>query len=86
MYVMSSIILFHAVYKMKKVSAKKPVTDVDVPEDSADDVLFWINKSGFPISNHVWNRMFNHATKNNPGGEISINQIKSAKYTTAVRQ
>lgn len=48
--------------------------------DSADDqgedngVLFWVNKSGFPLDKFTWDRMWDHVEKIHPEGEkIVIN-------------
>ncbi|XP_067942089.1 tubulinyl-Tyr carboxypeptidase 2-like [Watersipora subatra] len=64
-------------------AVKRPPSDTD-SQDGTDEVLFWINKSGFPISESVWDRMFDHASKLHPGGESYINRIRTSKTSAAV--
>ncbi|CAH1792343.1 unnamed protein product, partial [Owenia fusiformis] len=40
-------------------------------------VLFWVNKSGFPIDEKTWERMWNHVSKIHPGGMDMVYDIKS---------
>lgn len=71
--------------KKVKITTKATPAEIDSQDESGtDDVLFWINKSGFPLSDHVWDRMFDHASKLHPGGDAAMNQIKHTKYSTAV--
>lgn len=63
----------------------KKATQEGCEEDKSDDVLFWINKNGFPITDHVWNRMFDHASKIHPAGASVINVIKNNHDLGAVR-
>jgi len=73
--------------KKVKIVSKQSPTESDTNDDTGTDgVLFWINKSGFPISDHVWERMFSHASKLHPGGESVINNIKNCQNTTPVSE
>lgn len=69
--------------KKIKITTKSSPTGAD-SDDGTDEVLFWINKSGFPLSTHVWDRMFDHASKLHPGGDSVINLIKDSKTLPAV--
>ena len=73
--------------KKVKVGSKSSPTVSDANEDasSTDKVLFWINKSGFTLSDHVWGRMFDHASKHHPGGYSSLSDIKNSTNAPPVR-
>ena len=69
---------------MKKIKAStttkpSPTGSDSQDETSGDDVLFWINRSGFPISEHVWDRMYDHAAKIHPAGDSVVREIKNNK-------
>lgn len=71
--------------KMKKIKVSttlkpSPTAGSDSHDESAgDDVLFWINRSGFPISDNVWDRMFDHAAKIHPAGGSVVRELKNNK-------
>lgn len=68
---------------MKK--AKESQSSYDSQDDNdTDGVLFWINTTGFPITDHVWRRMFDHASKLHPEGSSAINVIKNIHDPAAV--
>lgn len=57
----------------------------DTQDDTdTDGVLFWINKSGFPLTDYVWRRMFDHAAKLHPEGSSALNVIKNTQSPAAV--
>ncbi|ESO83536.1 hypothetical protein LOTGIDRAFT_133279 [Lottia gigantea] len=53
----------------------------DDNEDGKEEngVWFWVNKSGFPIDESTWDRMWDHVAKNHPGGYNMVCGIRSAK-------
>lgn len=68
---------------MKKIKIRttkpSPTGSDSLEETGTDDVLFWINRSGFPISDNVWDRMFDHAAKVHPAGDSVVREIKNNK-------
>lgn len=52
-----------------------------LPETS---VLFWVNYDGFPISSHVWNRMFDHCIKVQPSFEVAVRNIRNEENPNTV--
>lgn len=57
---------------------------VDEDEDSPGEengVLFWVNRGGFPVETKTWERMWDHACKINPHGNVH-----QARYTQVLPQ
>ncbi|KAK3749758.1 hypothetical protein RRG08_046263 [Elysia crispata] len=57
-------------------SASKLVLAEKEEAHEENGVLFWINKSGFPIDDHTWDRMWEHASKIHPQGHDIVCNIR----------
>lgn len=56
--------------------------DAEVQEDG---VLFYVNRSGFPISQATWKRMWRHASKLHPEGKSMAKKIVRDKCLPEVK-
>ncbi|XP_074652520.1 tubulinyl-Tyr carboxypeptidase 2-like isoform X2 [Tubulanus polymorphus] len=57
----------------------------DRKDKDSDNVLFWVNRSGFPINDETWDRMWRHIAKLHPEeGTAAENSIRYAQHLLPV--
>ena len=59
--------------------------DDDGGLNEQDGVLFWVNKSGFPISEGTWERMWTHVAKIHPDGLSMVHKLRKSCSLPEVR-
>uniref|UniRef100_K1QH50 Vasohibin-1 n=1 Tax=Magallana gigas TaxID=29159 RepID=K1QH50_MAGGI len=63
-------------------TVKKSGKEEDVQEENG--VLFWVNKSGFPIDDKTWDRMWDHVARIHPDGYDVIHKVRDKKDLPSV--
>ena len=58
--------------------------DEEIEESKEDGVLFYQNRSGIPVDDKTWARMWSHATKIHPDGVNKVQSIKAQESWSEV--
>lgn len=65
-------------------TVKKSGKEEDVQEENG--VLFWVNKSGFPIDDKTWDRMWDHVARIHPDGYDVKHKVRDKKDLPSVSE
>ncbi|KAL5008144.1 hypothetical protein ScPMuIL_013725 [Solemya velum] len=66
--------------KLKKPTMKAMMETADKEDVNEENgVLFWVNKSGFPVDDYTWERMYDHVSRIHPDNKTMVHKIRSCK-------
>lgn len=69
--------------KSEKLKRSQSLPDGDEVQEE-NGVLFWVNKSGFPIEDRTWQRMWDHVAKIHPEGHKMVQGVRQSKELVTV--
>ncbi|XP_071795633.1 tubulinyl-Tyr carboxypeptidase 2-like [Asterias amurensis] len=70
--------------KADKVTKNGVENDDNNSDEESGEVLFYVNKNGFPVGQSTWERMWNHAGKVHPAGIKPMGEIREDKDLSKV--
>ncbi|XP_046341883.1 tubulinyl-Tyr carboxypeptidase 1-like [Haliotis cracherodii] len=69
--------------KSEKLKRSQSLPDGDEVQEE-NGVLFWVNKSGFPIEDRTWQRMWDHVAKIHPEGHKMVQGVRQSKELVTI--